>query len=322
MIRFVQGAAAAWLAALSLCVPPAAFAGDNGDGTYTNPPIYADFPDPDIIRVGEDFYFITTTFANSPGLTLLHSKDLVNWEYASHVVSRLDGDERFDLKQGGAYRHGMFAASLRYHQGTFYVAVTPVGQNTRIYTSKDVKGPWAYHTLDREAFDPALFIEPDGRAYIATSGGWDGTVTLLELSSDLKTVTSARKVHYYKGAEGSKLVKRGEYYYLFNALPSKLALVVSRAKSLYGPWETRTQIDDRSGGHQGALVDLADGSWYGFVMVDAGPIGRMTNISPVFWEDDWPVWGSREAPGRVPAVARKPIPGGPALGLGASDELT
>lgn len=333
MNRFARGAVGALLAAQAAVAPPAALAarpasavapargGDNGDGSYTNPPLYADFPDPDIIRVGGDFYFITTTFANSPGLTLLHSKDLVNWEYAAHLVTRLDGDERFDLKQGGAYRHGMFAASLRYHQGTFYVAVTPVGQNTRIYHSKDIKGPWTYHTLDRAAFDPALFIEPDGRAFIATSGGWDGTVTLLALSGDFRTVTSARKIHYYKGAEGSKLVRRGDYYYLFNALPAKLALVVSRAKSLYGPWETRAQIDDRSGGHQGAIVDLADGSWYGFVMVDAGPVGRMTNISPIFWQDDWPVWGSKEAPGRVPAVAAKPVAGAPVRTLASSDDF-
>ena len=320
MNRLCRSAAAAWSAALCLACPPAG-AADNGNGTYTNPPLYADYPDPDIIRVGEDFYFVTTTFANSPGLTLLHSKDLVNWSFASHLVPRLDGDERFDLKQGGAYRHGMFAASLRHHAGVYYVAVTPVNQNTRIYNSKDIKGPWAYHTLDRAAFDPALFFEPDGKAYIATSGGWDGTVTLLALSSDYSRVEDARKIHYYKGAEGSKLVRRGDYYYLFNALPGKLALVVSRAKSLYGPWETRPQIDDRTGGHQGAIVDLPGGGWYGFVMVDAGPIGRMTNISPVFWEDDWPVWGTREAPGRVPAVAAKPILGKPLTALAASDDF-
>ena len=324
MNRLCRSAAAAWMAALCLggLAGLPAGAADNGNGTYTNPPLYADYPDPDIIRVGEDFYFVTTTFANSPGLTLLQSKDLVNWAFVTHLVPRLDGDERFDLKNGGAYRHGMFAASLRHHAGMFYVAITPVNQNTRIYYSKDIKGPWAYHTLDRAAFDPALFIEPDGKAYVATSGGWDGTVNLLALSSDFSKVVDSRKIHYYKGAEGSKLVKRGEYYYLFNALPSKLALVVSRAKSLYGPWETRPQIDDRTGGHQGAIVDMPDGSWYGFVMVDAGPIGRMTNISPVFWEDGWPVWGSKEAPGRVPAVAVKPIQGKPVLALAASDDFS
>ncbi|MES2037072.1 MAG: glycoside hydrolase 43 family protein [Pseudomonadota bacterium] len=294
---------------------------DNGDGTYTNPSLYADYPDPDIIRVGEDFYFASTTFANSPGLTLLHSKDLVNWEFASHIVPRLNGMEQYDLKNGNAYRGGLFAASLRHHNGVFYAVVTPVKQNTRIYYSKDIKGPWAYHELDRAAFDPAMFIEPDGKAYIATSGGWDGTVTLLSLSNDYSKVMDVRKIHYYKGAEGSKLVKRGEYYYLFNALPASLKLIVSRAKSLYGPWESHAQIDDRSGGHQGGIVDLPDGNWYGFVMVDAGAIGRMTNISPVFWEDDWPVWGTKEAPGKVPASAIKPVQGKPVMQLATSDDF-
>ncbi|MFZ6756323.1 glycoside hydrolase 43 family protein [Undibacterium sp. Ji50W] len=296
--------------------------GDNGDGTYTNPPLYADYPDPDIIRVGEDFYFVSTTFANSPGLTLLHSKDLVNWEFASHIVSKLNGMEQYDLKNGNAYRGGLFAASLRYYQGTFYAVVTPVKQNTRVYYSKDVKGPWAYHELDRAAFDPAMFIEPDGKGYIATSIGSDGTVNLLSLSSDYSKVTDSRKIHYIKGAEGSKLVKRGGYYYLFNALPSTLTLIVSRAKSLSGPWESHAQIDDRTGGHQGGIVDLPDGNWYGFVMVDAGPIGRMTNISPIFWEDDWPVWGSKDAPGQVPAVAPKPILGKPITKLATSDDFS
>lgn len=149
---------------------------DKGDGTFTNPPLYADFPDPDIIRVGNDFYFATTTFVNVPGLTLLHSQDLVNWEYVSHVIERLDGREQYDLKNGNAYRNGVFAPGLRYDKGTFYVVVTPVRQNTRIYYSKDPRGPWNYHEPDRGAFDPGLFIDDDGIGYIATSGGRDGTV--------------------------------------------------------------------------------------------------------------------------------------------------
>eukprot|EP00456_Euglypha_rotunda_P090150 TRINITY_DN942_c0_g1_i3.p1 TRINITY_DN942_c0_g1~~TRINITY_DN942_c0_g1_i3.p1 ORF type:complete len:576 (-),score=110.99 TRINITY_DN942_c0_g1_i3:125-1852(-) len=299
-----------------------AWQADLGDGTFHNPPLYADYPDPDIIRVGGDFYFATTTFANVPGLTILHSRDLVNWEFVSHVIPRLQGREQYDLKNGNAYRGGVFAPSLRYHRGVFYVVVTPVGQNTRIYHTRDLKGLWDYYELDRPAFDPALYIEPNGKAYIATSGGWDGTVTLLSLSDDFSRVTDARKIHYNKGAEGSKIVKRGDWYYLFNSIPSRLALIVSRARNLLGPWETKEQIDDRSGGHQGAIVDLPDGDWYGFVMVDAGSIGRMTNISPVFWENDWPVWGSKKEPGKVPAVARKPIQGQAITQPVASDDFS
>lgn len=321
MPRRLQRCAAVLMAGVSLLGMAAPSAADDSQRptTFHNPPLHADFPDPDIIRVGDRFYFATTTFANSPGLTILQSTDLLHWEYVTHVVPRLDGNVQFDLENGGAYRGGIFAPSLRYHAGTFYVAVTPVGQNTRIYSSQRIKGPWTMRVLDREAFDPALFFDSDGSGYIATSGGWDGTITLLTLNGDYSKVTDARKIHYHKGAEGSKLIKRGDYYYLFNAVPSTLALVVSRARSLSGPWETRAQIDDTSGGHQGAIVDLPDGGWYGFVMIDAGAIGRMTNLSPIFWQDDWPVWGTPDAPGRVPATATVPIAGKPAVRPATSD---
>jgi beta-xylosidase len=298
-----------------------AWQSDKGDGTFTNPPLYADYPDPDIIRVGDDFYFSTTTFVNVPGITILHSKDLVNWEIAGHVVPRLDGDPRYDMAGGGAYRRGLFATSLRYYNGTFYVVVTPVGQNTRIYYSREIQGPWQFHELNRAAFDPGFFIETNGAGYIATSGGWDGTVTLLTLNSNYSQIVDSRKIHFNKGAEGSKIVKRGDWYYLFNAIPSRLALTCSRATNLFGPWETIPQLNDRTGGHQGAIVGLADGDWYGFVMKDCGAVGRMTFLCPIFWTNNWPVWGTPEAPGKVPAKARKPVQGKPVRQPPASDEF-
>ncbi|WP_375194218.1 glycoside hydrolase 43 family protein [Sphingobium sp.] len=295
---------------------------DQGDGTYRNPVLFADYPDPDIIRVGQDFYFVSTTFTNAPGITILHSKDLVNWQIASHVADRLDGDPRYDLKDGGDYRHGFYAASLRRHQGLFYLAVTPVGHKTRIYRSARIEGPWTYKELDREAFDPALFIDGDGTAYLGTSIGTNGTLTLLTLNEDLSAVTAAKVAYYNKGAEGSKIIRHNGWYYLFNAIPSKLAMTISRSRSLWGPWETRPSIDDRTGGHQGAIVDLPDGSWYGFVMVDAGAIGRMTNISPIHWKDGWPIWGTPDAPDRVPDRAAKPIAGHPFAEPPSSDDFS
>ncbi len=294
---------------------------DNGDGTYSNPPLYADFPDPDIIRVGDDFYFATTTFVNTPGLTILHSQDLVNWRYLSHVIKRLNGRSEYDLQKGTAYRSGIFAPSLRYHNGTFYVAVTPVGQKTRIYTAKDARGPWNYIELDRGAFDPALFFDDDGKGYVATSAGYDGTLTLLTLNEDYTEIEEAKKVFFNRGAEGSKIIKRGDWYYLFQSIPRRLGMDISRAKSLNGPWETKRSIDDRTGGHQGAIVDLPDGSWYGFVMCDFKSVGRITNISPIFWQDDWPMWGTPDAPGTVPDVATKPIQGKPVLEPATSDQF-
>ncbi|HWI86256.1 MAG TPA: glycoside hydrolase 43 family protein [Sphingomonas sp.] len=316
----------AGLALLAFFLPPAArgqvWRADNGDGTFKNPILYADYPDADIIRVGADYYFASTTFVNVPGITILHSKDLVNWEFASHVITRLDGRPQYDMRNGVAYRAGSFAASLRYHDGVFYVANTPVGQKTRIYYTRNIRGPWRYHELDREAFDPGLFIDRTGTGYIATAlGSGDGTITLLTLSKDFSRVIDARPIHNLTGSEGSKIIRRGDYYYLFNAIPRRLGLTVSRARNLSGPWETRDQIDDKSGGHQGALVDLPNGDWFGFVMYDAGSPGRMTNLSPIFWKEDWPVWGTPDAPGRVPAVARKPIQGFPFKEPAASDDF-
>jgi beta-xylosidase len=120
----------------------------------------------------------------------------VNWEIVSHVIPRLDGREQYDLKNGAAYRQGMFAASLRFYSGTFYVVVTPVNHNTRVYYSKDIHGSWQFHELNRAAFDPGLFIEPDGTGYIATSGGWDGHVTLLKLSADFSKVVESGGIFY------------------------------------------------------------------------------------------------------------------------------
>jgi beta-xylosidase len=299
-----------------------AWRSDQGDGTYSNPILYADYPDPDIIRVGQDFYFTTTTFVNTPGITVLHSKDLVNWEIVSHVVPRLDGRPQYDMQGGTAYRSGLFATSLRHHDGMFWLAVTPVGQNTRIYYAKDARGPWAYHELDRQAFDPGLFFDTDGKAYIFTSIGSDGTETLLSLNQDLSRIVDSRKIYYDKGAEGSKVIKKDGWYYLFNAMPSHLALVVSRSRSLDGPWETHSQIDDTTGGHQGALVDLPDGDWYGFVMRDSGAIGRTTNLSPIFWRDGWPVWGTPDAPNQVPKTSPKPVKGYPFMEPATSDDFS
>lgn len=317
--RGVVFGVAAWLL---LAAPARAWQPDNGDGSYTNPPLWADYPDPDVIRVGDDFYFATTTFANAPGIRLLHSRDLVNWTIAGHVFPRLTGAPDFDLQGRGAYRRGMFAPSLRHHAGVFHLAVTPVGANTRLCRAVQVQGPWDCHELDRAAFDPALFFDTDDRAYIATSAGSDGTVTLLSLSEDLQRITDARRIHYIAGAEGSKLIKREGMYYLFNAIPRRLAMSISRAPALTGPWETVDSIDTaHTGGHQGAIVDLADGRWWGFVMQDRPAIGRITNFSPIFWRDGWPVWGTPQAPGRVPARATKAVQGQPVAQPAASDEF-
>jgi beta-xylosidase len=146
-------------------------------------------------------------------------------------------------------------------------------------------------------------------------------VTLLKLNADFSKFVASRGIFYYKGIEGSKVVKRGDWYYIFNALPSKLALTCSRATNIFGPYETIESLNDRTGGHQGAIVDLPDGNWFGFVMRDCGAVGRMTYLCPIFWTNNWPVWGTPDASGKVPAVARKPIQGKPICQPATSDDF-
>ena len=169
---------------------------------------------------------------------------------------------------------------------------------------------WKRHVLDDSAFDPGLFFDDDGTPYIFTSGGWDGHVALKTLSPELDKVVASKKLFYVKGIEGSKALKVNGWYYLFNALPARMALMCSRAKQLDGPWETIRVLDDAHGGHQGAIVDLPDGGWYGLCDAPTAAIGRVTNICPITtWKDEWPVWGAPDNPGRVPEKARKPTAG-------------
>ncbi|BCU78096.1 LamG-like jellyroll fold domain-containing protein [Luteolibacter sp. LG18] len=312
----------ATLVVLLGCLHPAlAWQPDNGNGTYTNPPLYADYPDPDIIRVGSDFYLVSSTFANSPGINVLHSQDLVNWEIASHVASTLDGGDAFNLVNGAAYRGGMWAPSIRYRNGTFYVVVNPTYANARVYYTTNLAGSWQYYQLDRPAYDPGFFIDDDGTGYIICGGG---NQTLLKLNSTYSQVVSQTDNVLASGAEGSHMIKRGGYYYVFNAKPSvwPFQLLCSRATNIYGPYETIVNLTESQGGHQGAIVDMADGTWQGFIMRDSGAVGRMTYISPVYWDNNWPVWGTPAAPNQVPATATKPVAGKPLMQPATSDDFS
>jgi beta-xylosidase len=157
-----------------------AWQSDNNDGTFTNPVLYANYPDPDIIRVGQYFYMVSTTFADSPGLVVLRSQDMVNWELLSHAASILDMNSDYDMLNGAtAYRRGMWASSIRYYNGTFYIIVNPWGASgARVYYAADPAGTWNYHQLDRGAHDPGFFIDDDGTGYIFYGGGPIHVLTL------------------------------------------------------------------------------------------------------------------------------------------------
>ena len=290
---------------------------------YVNPPIYADYPDPDIIRVGNDFYFSTTTFIDVPGLTILHSQDLVHWEIVTHLFPQLTGSPNYNITNGVQnYGNGVFASSLRYYNGTFYCAETPNGQNTYIFYSTNIAGPWRSNYLNTAAFDPGLFIETNGTAYIATAGGWQSNTTFLTLNSSFSQVVASTTITNSLGLEGSHVVKVGSYYYIFNSQPATGNFYVSRATSLFGPYIFKNILNNGTGGHQGAIVDMPDGSYYGFVLRDSGTIGRMTEISPIFWTNGWPVFGTVQAPAQVPATAPMPVLGAPACSIPTSDDFS
>ena len=294
------------------------------DQYYINPPIYADYPDPDIIRVGNDFYFTTTTFIDVPGLTILHSQDLVHWEIVTHLISQLTGSPNYNIGNGiQNYGNGVFASSIRYYNGTFYVVDQPNGQPTAtIFYSTNIAGPWQSHQLNVGAFDPGLYIETNGTGYIVTAGGWQNNTTFLTLNSSFSQVIASTTITNGLGLEGSHVYKVGNYYYIFNSQPATGNLYVSRAPSLFGPYTFIKNLDNAHGGHQGGIVDMPDGSYYGFNMKDSGTIGRVTYISPIYWTNGWPVWGTSNAPGQIPDTAPMPIAGAPDYKILTSDDFS
>src|ERR1044071_5074954 len=176
-----------------------AWQSDNGDGTFKNPILYADYADPDIIRVSNDFYMVSTTFVDSPGVTVLHSMDMVNWEILSHCATNVDGGNVFNLIGGTAYGSGYWAASIRYRNGTFYVAVQPTFANGRIYYAAGPSGPWSFYELDRNIDDPGLFFDNDGTGYIVFGHGPQSIATL---NADCSQIVAVSNDVVDSGGEG------------------------------------------------------------------------------------------------------------------------
>lgn len=302
--------------------PAFAWQSDLGNGTYKNPILYADYSDPDIVRVGKDFYLVSSSFVKSPGLGLLHSRDLVNWEKVSNIAASVDGGPAFDLKGATAYEDGFWAPSIRYSRGTFYVAVQPTFAAGRIYYASNPAGPWKFYQLDRGIYDPGLFVDTDGTGYIVCG---HSPQSLMKLSPDFSRIVEEKKSFLDSKAEGSHMVRRGRYYYVFNANPSAwpFQLLCSRTTSLTNPkWETRVALTATTGGHQGAIVDTDDADhWYGFVHQDSGAVGRMPQLGPVFWENDWPIFGTPAKRDVIAEVNPKPINGLPLGQVATSDDF-
>lgn len=299
---------------------------DNGDGTYTNPVIPADFPDPDVIRVGNTYYMVTTTMFVFPGVTVLKSKDLVNWEYCSNAVSRFDFSPCYDLEGCNRYGHGQWATSIRYHEGTFYLLFITLDEGGFLCSAEDPEGPWEIRKLPKGFYDPGLFFDDDGKIYV--THGY-GEISITELNPDFSP--AGEDVHVYTGdirggLEGMHVYKINGYYYLYGTYGGRDGIQVAlRSKDIYGPYEQKVVIRETTPGvnfgiHQGALIQTQTGEWWTILFVDSGPFGRFPSLQPVTWVDGWPMVGVE---GKAVITYRKPDVGKihPIKTLPASDEF-
>ena len=299
---------------------------DNGDGTYTNPVIAADFPDPDVILVGDTYYMVSTTMFVFPGVTILKSHDLVNWQYCCNAVQRFDYSPCYDLDGCNRYGHGQWATSLKYHNGKFYLLFITLNEGGFLCTADEPEGPWQVRKLPKGFYDPGLFFDEDGRIYVAH--GYS-KIYVTELDDNFAPKGRDSLVFtgdIRRGLEGTHVYKINGYYYLYctyGGLDGFQAAL--RSRSIYGPYEEKVVIRDTTHGvnfgiHQGALVETQTGEWWTMLFVDNGPFGRFPSLQPVTWEDGWPVVG---VDGKAVVTHKKPNVGReyPATTLPTSDEF-
>lgn len=298
-----------------------------------NPIIFADVPDMAMVRVGSTYYMSSTTMHMSPGLPIMKSKDLSNWQLVGYAYDTLASMDELNLENGkSTYGRGSWASSIRYYKGTYYVSTfAQTTGKTYVYTTKDIeKGPWKRASFAPAYHDHSLFFDDDGKVYLLYGAG---KLRLIELTADASGVKpgASEQVIIENAslpsgtdiglpAEGSQLFKVGGKYYLFNITWPKggmRTVVVHRANSLTGPWEGRLALQDK-GVAQGGLIDTPEGVWYAYLFRDYGAVGRIPYLVPVKWEDGWPVLGES---GKVPETLPLPASNGPIPGIVASDEF-
>lgn len=309
-------------------VPPAGTWGDQGDGTYLNPIIPADLSDWDCIRVGGDYYGITSTFGYSPGMAVLHSKDLVNWRTlggAVDDVTRIGPALNWDRMN--RYGRGVWAGAIRHHAGRYWVYFNTPDEGFFMTSAPSPTGPWEpLHALWRTSGwnDVCPFWDDDGQGYLVTTNYADGyKIHLFKLSADGKSLVGPSTViHQSSRSEANKLYKiDGVYYHLFSEVkPEGRVLMMNRGSSLFGPFETRqllhvnTSVDREP--NQGGLVQTPGGDWY-FVTHHGhgGWEGRVLSLLPVTWVDGWPILGEVGADGIGTMVWTGQTPAGGTTGM-------
>lgn len=282
---------------------------DNGDGTYTNPILYADYSDPDAIRVGEDYYMVASSFCNTPAVPVLHSKDLVNWTVISYAMERLPFAS-YDKPRHGC---GAWAPSIRFHEETFYIFIPMPDEGIFMVKSKDPFAGWEEPVCVHKVtgwIDPCPFWDEDGSAYMVSAFaksriGFKSILHLSTLSPDTMKVSGEGK-HIFDGSktqptiEGPKLYKRDGYYYIFAPAGGVKTgwQTVLRSENIWGPYEEKIVMrqgsTDINGPHQGAWVDTPSGEDWFLHFQDVGNAGRIVHLQPMHWVDGWPVIGADE----------------------------
>ncbi|MGQ1891387.1 glycoside hydrolase family 43 protein [Thermophagus sp. OGC60D27] len=280
---------------------------DQGDGTYKNPIIHADYSDPDLCRVGDDFYMTASSFNCIPGLPILHSKDLVNWTLIGYAINSLSPEDHFSKPQHGK---GVWAPSIRYHNGEFYIYYGDPDFGIFMLKSSDPKGPWTKPVLVKEGkglIDPCPLWDEDGKAYLvyAFAGSRAGVKSVLLVQGMTPDGTSlvGDPVMVFDGhpdnptVEGPKFYKFNGYYYIFAPAGGvshgwQLAL---RSKNPFGPYEFRRVLEqgstDINGPHQGGWVETPMGEFWFIHFQDKGAYGRILHLQPMRWEKGWPLLG-------------------------------
>ena len=321
---------------------------DNGNGTYTNPLFYDEFSDPDILRVGDDYYLAGTTMHTVPGVVILHSKDLVNWENISYCMPRFSfPEDRFALKNDKEiYGQGVWAPCIRYSDGKFYVYTNVNGKGLQVFIADKPEGPWKHINMKGNIYDLSVLFDDDRKIY-AIHGY--GNVKCTELKPDMsEPIESTTKVIIPDGngvGEGHHMYKiNGMYYLISTDYKPNGRTLCSRSKSIWGPYETRVITADETFGyhpgymtqnksrvpsenapvrivpsdvnatactnaHQGGIVQTQDGQWWALLMQDFHSIGRTVCLMPITWEDGWPMIGLPGNLGRAPRTWIKPNTG-------------
>lgn len=281
---------------------------DMGNGSYKNPILYADYSDPDVIRVGDDYYMTSSSFNCVPGLQILHSKDLVNWSIVGAALPYSLSPDSVTSPQHGKR---VWAPCIRYHKGEYYIFWGDPDQGAFMVKTKDPRGDWSTPVLVKAGkgiIDTSPLWDDDGRvymvhAYAASRAAFNSVIAICELNAEATHAISPSRIVFdgrgtHEICEGPKFYKRNGYYYIFTPAGGVWSgwQTVLRSKTIYGPYEDKIVLAQGNtsvnGPHQGAWVDTKTGENWFFHFQDVGAAGRLVHLQPMTWKNDWPVIGN------------------------------